>query len=125
MNGIEEPPPSATKKRTSHTLLFLYAANSFLFLWLSFFFLPDSLVKVLGSAVGVVLGVFGLKSINPTEDDGAKLSPRQKDVLAGVLSIVALVQVAWLWIGYSNPCQVFALPDSSVYVDGKFFLRTP
>jgi hypothetical protein len=122
---FENLPADVPEKRTSLSLLILYAANSFLFLWLSFFFLPDSIVKVLGSAAGVVLGVLGLKSLNPRETNSAGSSRRQRGLLVAILLMAVLVQGRFLYIGYTNPCRIWAIPGSTVFMDGKFFARTP
>ncbi len=105
------------------SLLVLYAVNSFLFLVLSFFFLPDGIVKVLGSAAGVALGVLGLKSLNPRETEGA--STRYRGLFVITLSVAALLQGALLLIGFFNPCRISTIPGSTVLVDGKFLARTP
>src|SRR5207237_10581648 len=53
---FEQLPPDVSEKPLPLGLVVLYAVNSFLFLVLSFFFLPDSVVNVLVSAVRVVVG---------------------------------------------------------------------
>ena len=120
---FEKLPADISERRMPASLLALYAANSFLFLILSFFFLPDSFVKVLGSAAGVALGVFGLKSLNPRESSSG---PRllQRRLVGAALALATLVQGILLVIGFTNPCRIFAIPGSTVFVDGKFLERT-
>jgi hypothetical protein len=120
---FENLPADVLDQRMPVSLVALYAINSFLFLLLSFFFLPDSIVKVLGSAAGVALGVFGLKSLNPSESSEA---PRllQRKVIGAALIFATLVQGILLGIGFTYPCQIIALPGSTVFVDGKFLERT-
>lgn len=111
--------------KTPVSQLVLYAVNSFLFLVLSFFFLPDSIVKVLGSAAGVALGVLGLKSLNPRETNGASFIMRYHVLFVCGLSVAAVLQGALLVIGFSNPCRIVTIPGSTISVDGKFLARTP
>lgn len=117
-------PPDPSENRLPLGLLILYALNSFLFLILSFFFLPDSVVKIVGSAAGVILGVLGLKSLNPRESGG---DPRLwlRRLTASALTLATILQVTLLAIGFSNPCRIKAIPGSTVLVDGKFLERTP
>jgi hypothetical protein len=107
------------------SLLVLYAVNAFLFLVLSFFFLPDSIVKVLGSAAGVLFGVLGFKSLNPREADSESFITRYRGLFTRSLSVAALLQSALLLIGFFNPCRIWTIPGSTVLVDGKFLARTP
>src|SRR4051812_10056525 len=113
------------KARAPVTLLVLYAVNSFLFLVLSFFFLPDAIVKVLGSAAGVTFGVLGLKSLNPRETESGSPITRLRELFVSLLSAAAVFQGAVLVIGFCNPCRIVAIPGSTVFVDGKFLARTP
>jgi hypothetical protein len=106
-------------------LLVLYAANSFLFLVLSFFFLPDPIVKVVGSAAAVVFGLLGLKSLNPREADTISFVTRHRGLVIVPLLLIALFQAALLGLGFAYPCKIQAIPGSTVTVDGKFFARTP
>ena len=115
----------ATDRRAPRLLLWLYAANSFLFLVLSFFFLPDAIVKVVGSAAAVVFTLLGLKGLNPREADTMSLLRRHRPWVIGALLLIALFQAALLIIGYANPCRIVAIPGSTVTVDGKFLARTP
>jgi hypothetical protein len=110
--------------KTPISQLVLYAVNSFFFLVLSFFFLPDSIVRVLGSAAGVALGVLGLKSLNPRETDSASFITRYHGWFVGALSVAAVLQAALLIIGFSNPCRIVTIPGSTISVDGKFLART-
>jgi hypothetical protein len=92
---------------------------------LSFFFLPDSLVKVLGSAAGVALGILGLKSLNPRETENVARSSRYRTWLIATLMVAGIVQAAILGIGFAFPCKITAIPGSTVLIDGKFLERTP
>jgi hypothetical protein len=120
---FEKLPADISEERMPFGLVALYAINSFLFLILSFFFLPDSIVKVLGSAVGVALGVFGLKSLNPRETSD---KPRflHRKIVGAALVLATVVQGILLWIGFTHPCRIIAIPGSTVFVDGKFLERT-
>lgn len=115
----------ATDRNAARLLLVLYAANSFLFLMLSFFFLPDAIVKVVGSAAAVVFTLLGLKGLNPREADTMSLLRRHRPWVIGVLLLIALLQAVLLGIGYVHPCRIVAIPGSTVTVDGKFLARTP
>ena len=115
----------ATDRNAARLLLVLYAANSFLFLVLSFFFLPDAIVKVVGSAAAVVFTLLGLKGLNPREADTVSLLRRHRPWVIGALLLTALLQAALLGVGYLYPCRIIAIPGSTVTVDGKFLARTP
>ena len=115
----------AIDRKAGRLLLVLYAANSFLFLVLSFFFMPDPIVKVVGSAAAVVLGLLGLKSLNPREADTMSFLRRHRPLVIGALLLIALLQAALLGLGFAYPCRIVAIPGSTVTVDGKFFARTP
>src|SRR4029077_6649250 len=115
----------ATDRNAARLLLVLYAANSFLFLVLSFFFLPDAIVKVVGSAAAVVFTLLGLKGLNPREADAMSLLRRHRSWVIGALLLTALLQAALLGVGYAHPCRIIAIPGSTVTVDGKFLARTP
>ncbi len=106
-------------------LLVLYAANSFLFLVLSFFFLPDSIVKVVGSAAAVVFALLGLKTLNPRESDTMSFVAPHRRLVIAALSFIALLQAVLLVFGFAYPCRIVAVPGSTVTGDGKFFARTP
>jgi hypothetical protein len=125
MKLSEDQSATRQEQHTSTGLLFLYAANSFLFLLLSFFFLPDSIVKIAGSAVGVALGVLGLKSVNPRENEGVTRWSRYRSWFVAILLLAALGQMGLLYLGFANPCRIWAIPGSTVFVDGKFLERTP
>jgi hypothetical protein len=122
---FENLPPDPAEPRLATDLLLLYGLNSFLFLLLSFFFLPDSLVKVLGSAAGVALGILGLKSLNPRETDNVARSSRYRIWLIAMLIVAGIGQATILGIGFAFPCKITAIPGSTVLVDGKFLERTP
>jgi hypothetical protein len=124
LERFDKLPPDAVEERMPVTLVILYAVNSFLFLVLSFFFLPESVVKILGSAAGVALGVFGLKSLNPRED-GVAPKVWQTGLVGGTLWVATFLQVILLGIGFRYPCRIEAVPGSTVLVDGKFLERTP
>jgi len=120
---FENLPGDPSEARTPLSLVALYGINSFLFLILSFFFLPESAVKIIGSFVGVVLGIFGLKSLNPREtSDVPRTAQRRVVTMALVLAIV--IQGTLVAIGFSHPCKITAIPGSTVFVDGKFLERT-
>lgn len=89
----------AIDRRAERLLLLLYAANSFLFLVLSFFFLPDAIVKVVGSAAAVVFTLLGLKGLNPREADTMSLLRRHRPLVIGALCLIALLQAVLLGIG--------------------------
>lgn len=112
-------------RRLARLLLVLYAANSFLFLVLSFFFLPDPIVKVVGSAAAVVFGLMGLKSLNPREADTISFVTRHRCSVIVPLLLIALFQAALLGLGFGYPCKIKAVPGSTVLMDGKFLARTP
>src|SRR5439155_10057009 len=111
--------------RLARLLLVLYAGNSFLFLVLSFFFLPDPIVKVVGSAAAVIFGLLGLKGLNPREATSTSFMGQQRTLVIVVLSLAALLQAVLLGLGVAYPCRIVAVPGSTVMVDGKFFARTP
>ncbi len=124
LERFDNLPADSIEQRLPLELLTLYAINSFLFLILSFFFLPESVVKVLGSAAGVGLGVLGLKSLNPRETNSdPRVWPRRFVGLA--LAAAGLVQAALLLLGFLNPCRIYAVPHSTISVDGKFLESTP
>jgi hypothetical protein len=120
-----KPVGKAIGRMATPSLLLLYAANSFLFLLLSFFFLPDSIVKVVGSAAAVVLGLLGLKGLNPREASSTSFVAQHRTLVIVVLSLAALLQAVVLRLGFAYPCRIVAIPGSTVMVDGKFFARTP
>ncbi len=114
----------AIDRGPARLLLVLYAANSFLFLVLSFFFLPDPIVKVVGSAAAVVFGLLGLKSLNPREADTISFVTRHRGLVIVALLLIALFQAILLALGFAYPCRIVAIPGSTVTVDGRFFART-
>src|SRR4029453_11243051 len=111
--------------RPDRLLLILYAANSFLFLVLSFFFLPDPIVKVVGSAAAFFFVLLVLKSLNPREAGTMSLVTRHRGLVMVTLLLIALLQAALLGLGFAYPCRIVVIPGSTVLVDGKFFARTP
>jgi hypothetical protein len=112
-------------RAAARSVLLLYAVNSFLFLVLSFFFLPDSIVKVVGSAAAVVFALLGLKTLNPREPDTMSFVAPHRRVVIAVLSFIALLQAVLSVFGFAYPCSIVAIPGSTVTVDGKFLARTP
>ena len=122
---LDKFPPDKIDRGAAALLLVLYAANAFLFLVLSFLFLPDSIVKVVGSAVGVALGLLGLKSLNPRETDSISLVERHRVSAIAALLVIALAQTILVGIGFANPCRIVALPGSTITVDGNFLALTP
>jgi hypothetical protein len=104
----------------------LYAVNLFFALLLALFFLPVSLAKILGIAVAFALVV--MVSGGRTSADGDSGSPARRLrgwLLAAGLILFAIVQAAVLYAGFANPFRLRALPGSTVFVDGTFFIRTP
>ena len=124
LERFDNLPPDFVEHRMPLALVILYAVNSFLFLVLSFFFLPESVVKILGSAAGVGLGVFGLKSLNPREN-GVAPKVWQTTLVGATLWLATFLQLILLGIGFKYPCRIEAVPGSTVVVDGKFLERTP
>jgi hypothetical protein len=115
----------AIDRRARRSVLLLYAANAFLFLLLSFFFLSDPIVKIVGSAAAVVFALLGLKGASPRTPDAISLVKRHRSFVIAALLLIALLQGLLLIIGFTNPCQIVAIPGSTVTVDGKFLARTP
>jgi hypothetical protein len=115
----------ARDRGAARLLLALYFANSFLFLVLSFYFLPDPIVKVVGSAGAVFVGLLGLKSLNPREADTMSFVTRHRGLVIVALSLIAMLQTVLLAFGVAYPCKIKAIPGSTVMVDGKFYARTP
>ena len=104
----------------------LYAINLFSFLLLAIFFLPISLAKSLGSAVGLAVIVLLLGSRNSRENNQSFSTPGHRLWLLGtVLFLTAVFQAALLCAGFANPFRLHALPGSTVFLDGHYFGKTP
>src|SRR5438132_14140203 len=108
----------ATDRRLARLLLVLYAGNSFLFLVLSFFFLPDPIVKVVGSAAAVVLALVGLKSLSPTEPDTVSFVTRHRSSVIVALLLITLLQATLLGPGVPYPFRIKGISGSCAPVAG-------
>ena len=104
----------------------LYAFNLFFLLLLAVFFLPIDLAKILGPAAGLALMVLAVRGQIFAESSPVSPASRLTGWLLGwTLVLLAILQAALLYVGFTNPFRLSALPGSTVFVDGSFFGKTP
>src|SRR5262249_7886523 len=121
--ALPDPPPTRqfTPLQKSLLIAWVVAIAGLLFLFYSTF-MPRALPASILGAIALATAVLGLGGMH-IQETGSFWDALWSRRTVIWLSVVSLILVGALLLGYRYPCHVRAIPGATIYVDGNFYRK--